>query len=273
MPEQFFLGISSGVLCVIFGIYDKLVESILGIFKNFKENFFYLLPFASGGFIGIFLLGKALSFLLNTYPMQTKYTFIGLILGSMPLLLKKINSVQRFRIHYSLYTIVAFIIGLFTVILEKNISSNVLNQNSNLMDMLFLNQLPTFLPILLLFVSGFFMSIGIVVPGVSSTLILMCFGIYDIYLQAISTMNLTILIPLGIGVLVGGIIVLKIIKYLLDNYYMQTFYSIIGFTLGSVLILYVPLSFDFTGFVSILLLILSFYIAGLFEKENAKIEK
>lgn len=38
-------GISSGVFCVIFGIYEKLVNSILNLFKDFKNNFyfFYLL--------------------------------------------------------------------------------------------------------------------------------------------------------------------------------------------------------------------------------------
>ena len=96
----------------------------------------------------------------------------------------------------------------------------------------------------------------------------MCFGIYNIYLDAISVMNLTILVPLGIGVIIGGIIFLKMIKYLLDHYYMQTFYSIIGFTLGSILVLYVPITFDFIGLISIILLITCFYIAGLFEKHT-----
>ena len=30
-------GISSGVFCIIFGIYEKLVDSILNIFKDFKK--------------------------------------------------------------------------------------------------------------------------------------------------------------------------------------------------------------------------------------------
>ena len=38
-------GISSGVFCVILGIYDKLVSSVLNLFKDFKKNFLYLLPF------------------------------------------------------------------------------------------------------------------------------------------------------------------------------------------------------------------------------------
>ena len=32
-------GISSGVLCVIFGIYEKLLDSILNFFKDIKKNF------------------------------------------------------------------------------------------------------------------------------------------------------------------------------------------------------------------------------------------
>lgn len=262
-------GISSGVLCVIFGIYDKLVESVLGIFHDFKKNFIYLLPIALGGFVGVLLFGNILNLLFVYYPMPTKYAFIGLILGSVPLLIKKINTEHTFKLHYLIYTVIAFGIGLLAVILEKYISSNILNSNSELFNTTITsNSMPSLFATLLLIISGFFMSIGIVVPGVSSTLILMCFGIYPIYLDAISTMNLYILLPIGVGVIIGGLIFLKIIKYLLDHYYMQTFYSIIGFTIGSVLVLYVPITFDFIGIISILLFIVSFYIARLLEKNS-----
>lgn len=88
-----------------------------------------------------------------------------------------------------------------------------------------------------LIISGIVMSIGIVVPGVSSTIILMLLGIYPIYLNSVSTLYLPVLIPITIGVVIGSIIFMKIIKYLLDKFYTQTMYSIIGFTLGSVFIL------------------------------------
>ena len=79
-------------------------------------------------------------------------------------------------------------------------------------------------------------------------------------------MNFAILLPIGIGVILGSLLFLKIIKYLLDNYYLQTFYSIIGFTLGSILVLYTPITFNGIGFISILLFIACFYIVNLFEK-------
>ena len=47
---------------------------------------------------------------------------------------------------------------------------------------------------------------------------------------------------------------------------MPTYYAIIGFTLGSVLVLYNPIYFDFAGFVSILLFVVGFKVAGKLEQ-------
>ena len=68
-------GISSGVLCVIFGIYEKLVNSVLGIFKDFKTNFKFLLPLCIGGFVGVLLFGNSLNFLFAKFPMQSNFAF------------------------------------------------------------------------------------------------------------------------------------------------------------------------------------------------------
>lgn len=262
-------GISSGVFCVILGIYDKLVSSVLNLFKDFKKNFLYLLPFGIGAFIGIVLFGNLLKFLYTSYPMQTKYSFIGLILGSIPLMIKDVHKSRAFKKKYILYTIIAFLIGTIMVILEKNnfslgsifgITSNSLLDNFSGAN-IYANSLKTYLFIA---VCGFFMSIGIVVPGISSTLILMCFGVYAKYLEAVSSLNILFLIPLCIGVCIGGIIFLKLIKFLFDEFYIQTFYSIIGFTLGSILVLYEPIGFDIAGIISILLFLVCGYIANLF---------
>ena len=53
-------GISSGVLCVIFGIYENLLNCVLNFFKNIKENFKYLFPIGLGSLIGIVLFGNIL---------------------------------------------------------------------------------------------------------------------------------------------------------------------------------------------------------------------
>lgn len=107
-------GISSGVFCIIFGIYEKLVDSILNIFKDFKKNFAFLFPIALGGIIGVLLVSKLLKFLFATYPMPTNFCFIGLIIGSMPILFKKANNKSGFRLHYLLYFLFTFLIGVLS---------------------------------------------------------------------------------------------------------------------------------------------------------------
>ena len=101
-------------------------------------------------------------------------------------------------------------------------------------------------------IAGFAMSIGVVVPGVSSTIILMLFGVYEIYLSSISNLYFPILIPMGIGLLVGGIFFMKVTKFLIENFYAKTFYTIIGFTLGSMLVLVPRLDFDLNTIIYIL---------------------
>ena len=221
-------GLSSGVLCVIFGIYETLLNCTLNFFKNLKYNFKLLFPIGLGSFVGVILLGNILKYVFYAYPVQTKFMFIGLIVGSVPELLKKANSKKGFKFGYLIYFIFSFSIGILLVFLEKNLnfSENNISQFS----------------FTYLLISGFFMSAGVIIPGVSSTLILILMGVYDAYLLSVSSLYIPFLLPLGIGLIIGSFICMKLVKFLLDNYYSQTFYCIIGFTLGSIFVLYPGIS-------------------------------
>lgn len=221
-------GISSGVLCVIFGIYETLLNCALNFFKNIKYNFKLLFPIGLGTLVGIILLGNILKYVFYAYPVQTKFMFIGLIIGSVPELLKKANSKKGFKLSYLIYFILSFSVGVLLVLLEKklNFSENNISQFS----------------FAYLLISGFFMSAGVIIPGVSSTLILILMGVYDAYLLSVSSLYIPFLLPLGIGLIIGSFVCMKLIKFLLDNYYSQTFYCIIGFTLGSIFVLYPGIS-------------------------------
>lgn len=244
-------GISSGVLCVIFGIYDKLVNSILEFFKNWKENIKFLFPIILGVGIGVILFGNLLKTLFNLYPIPTKAAFLGLILGCVPSLFKVANSKNGFRLHYLFYTLLSFVFTTLLLILENNFTNNTLTKSSNA---------------LFLVLSGFIMSAGIVVPGVSSTVLLMILGTYGTYLDAVASINITVLLPMGIGLIVGGLLFLKLTQYLLKNYFAQTYYTIIGFVLGSLFILWPGFTFDFMGIISFVIFIICFYIGKNFEK-------
>ena len=88
----------------------------------------------------------------------------------------------------------------------------------------------------------------------------MILGVYSTYLSALSIVNMTVLLPIMIGAGIGSFIFMKIIQKLLNKYHAQTIFGIIGFSLGSVLILYPGYSLNLESFVSIILLILGFII-------------
>ena len=241
-------GVSSGVFCVIFGIYEKLVDSVLNLFKDFKKNFVFLLPIGLGSFLGIVLFGNVIKYFFNSFKFQACYAFIGLILGTIPALFKQVNFDKCIQLKKLLPLIISFSIGVLLIVFENHFDFN------NIVLYFIYN------PFYLIF-AGFIMSIGIVVPGVSNTIILMCLGVYSEYLSAIASVNLRLLIPLAIGVFLGSIVWLKIINILLKKYHQATFLAIIGFILGSIFVLYPGFSFDLAGLVSIIIMIISLILS------------
>ena len=233
-------GVSSGVICVILGIYEKLLDSVLNILKDFKKNIKFLLPIGLGVLIGMVLFGKVLNYLFYAYPIQINSTFIGLIIGSLPALIKETKKESKFRLQYINFLLVSLIIGVSMIVLEKRMAVSSGSEFS----------------FLYLVFSGICMSIGIIIPGVSSTVILMLLGVYSAYLTSIAGVYLPVLIPMGIGVFIGSLICMKLIKVLLDRFYMQTYYSIIGFTIGSAFIMFPGITFDITGLISLLCFLL-----------------
>lgn len=250
-------GISSGVLCLIFGIYEKLLDSILNFFKDVKNNFKFLFPLIVGGSIGIIIFSNVLNFFFINYESLTNSIFTGLILGCIPSLIKqannhnnKITNGKFIKIVNFTLLIFATFIGFLMVYIE-NSSYLSFNQNYNFIYLVF---------------AGFMMSIGVIFPGVSNTIILMLLGVYNIYLSAIANLNISILIPIAIGLIIGSFIFMKLIKFLLDNYYSQTLYTIIGFTIGSIFILFPVLNFNVESLYLLLIIVITFFISKYFSK-------
>lgn len=233
-------GISSGVFCVIFGIYEKLLDSILNFFDDIKKNFKFLFPILLGIGFGVILVGNFLNYFFYRFPIQTKSLFVGLILGTLPALFKELHTQTQKKVTKSyswIFFFFAFLLGIFCIFLEKKIATPILLENINFF---------------YLVLCGFLMSIGIVIPGVSSTILLMLLGIYPIYLSSVSNLYLPILIPIFIGALLGCFFFMKLTKFLLDHFYVPTFYTIIGFTIGSIFVLLPPFSSLLDIFIGIL---------------------
>ncbi len=96
-------GVSGGALAVIFGLYDKLANFIAHLSKNFKENLLYFLPVGLGGVAGILVFSRLIEYLFNFYEIEVRYAFVGLMLGTLPSVVKQANALKINILFYSLY--------------------------------------------------------------------------------------------------------------------------------------------------------------------------
>lgn len=99
--------------------------------------------------------------------------------------------------------------------------------------------------IFILFLIGVIAAATMVVPGISGSFVLMLLGFYKPILNTVSSItnfdllahNMSILIPFGIGVVIGIILIAKLIEFLLKKYEITTYYAILGFIISSILVL------------------------------------
>lgn len=248
-------GVSGGTLAITLGLYERIISTITHFFSNFKENVKFLLPIGIGAIIAILGLSKLLTFALGNYKIETVMFFIGLILGGVPILLSKVKIKNAKPINIFWFILTFSIVVLFAILSpgNTNVSLEVLN----------------FKQILLLAIVGIIAAATMVIPGISGSFVLMLLGYYEPIVKTISNLtnfnnishNLLILIPFGIGIVLGIFIIAKIIEWLLKKYEISTYYGIIGFVLSSIISIFIPLSgFTFTNVsVGLVLMIIGFY--------------
>lgn len=243
-------GLSGSVLLVILGLYQKVINTIGNFFKDIKNNFKFLLPIVLGAGVGIVLFSKIVDYLLGNFEMYTRFAFLGLILGTIPLFYKEVKK-EGFSKKYYINIVVAFIIGIVLFTCNKGMFPKIENPN-------------LFQSILL----GFAVAGSSIVPGVDSAVILSTLGLYELYVSSIANLEMTILLPAGLGLAIGVILISFIMNKLIKNYYTATFSIILGLFLAivpNVLTESCALGFNIQSVVSIIICIVSFVFSMVFE--------
>lgn len=238
-------GVSGGTMAVVLGLYDKLISSINNIFKDFKNNFIFLLQIGIGAGLGILLFSKLLSYLLNTYSNQTNFFFIGLILGSCPLLFNKAREKKSRPVDYICFVIGFGILALMAIFKDVEGTSAIIRELSG----------SVFLQLTL---AGIVAAAAMILPGLSGSFILLLMGLYNTIVTAVSELNVMLLIPVAIGVIIGIVSMTKVIGWLFEKYTQQTYFFILGLVLASIFSIYPGFAFNMTGVISIVTLIIGF---------------
>lgn len=235
-------GVSGGTMAVILKIYDKLIFSISNLYKkeSLKESIKYLMLIGIGAVSGILLFSKFIEYTLNNFPTSTNIFFAGLIAGSIPMILNKTKITKKI----SISSIICLIISLTLVILMKFLSPEESTQIITTLN------LASFLK---LFIASIFSAGAMIIPGLSGSFLMLIFGIYQTILSAVSNINILILMPVGLGCLVGILGCAKIIEKLFLKYSSQTYCAILGFMIGSIFIIFPSLKFDLTIIINLIL--------------------
>ena len=225
-------GVSGGTMMVSMGIYDTIIWSINHLFKQFKKCVITLLPYLVGMVIAILAGAIGLKAAFAEFPLPTNALFIGLILGSLPFILHEMKGTK-----IGWQGILLFIVFFALVVMQK-----VLEGDGNAEIVL------SFGEVLKLFLLGVIASATMVVPGVSGSMMLKTFGYYEpIVTGAIPDLlsgltggdwsmvlhNVGILLPFGIGIVVGFFGIAKLIAFLFKHWKGWTYCGILGMVMAS----------------------------------------
>lgn len=207
-------GISGGVLCVVFGIYTILMEFLADPFRKMKTHLPKLLPVIIGIVIGFLGIAGLLSFVLDRYPAPSVCLFIGLISGMLPSLWREAGQQGRSKGSYISLLIAAALI--FTLLIGLKVLS--------------VEIAPNFFWYLF---CGFCLALSVIAPGMSFSTLLMPLGLYEPFVDGISSFDFGILIPAGIGALATVILFAKAVDSLFKHHYSVSFHAIVGVVIAA----------------------------------------
>ena len=219
-------GISGSAIAIIMKVYDKMMYSFSNIFKRFKVCFVFLIPIVIGIVAGFGIGFVLVKLLLENIPFITICFFVGLMVGTFPILFKEIKG-EKATINRKL-----LFVGGILVPIGITLISMVADGNNSLFGLNFGHYI-------LFLVLGVLISLTQIIPGLSATVLLMMFGYYTAILEGVGTELFTnfdlllVYLMLGLGFVIGILLFSKVINRLLEKQRTPFFFTICGLSIGS----------------------------------------
>ncbi len=241
-------GVSGGTIAVVLRIFDRLLNAINHFFSDIKKHLRFLIPLGLGAVVGILAFSVLIEYCLERFSLPTCGFFAGLVAGSVPLLFNIARSKQdRTKSPFVYYaaTLVAFA-AVVLLALQKApeaVASEAINSPALLTKVFF---------------GGILAAAAMVIPGVSGSFIMVLLGLYPVIIRNIAMLKdflqtrdvsilvqvIVFLIPLGLGVLLGIILIARVIGFLTERFHTLTYYLILGLIFGSIFGIFIdPLTY------------------------------
>lgn len=215
-------GVSGGVLAAIMGIYARLLSFMAHVRKNFKRDFLYFLPIGIGGIVGIGVLSKPLEYLLANYQMIVLWGFAGTIFGTLPTLVRESTSqtkLDKIDIIWFLSMLIGG--GLFLYFMSEILGTIPANFFGFI-------------------IAGILIALGVLVPGLSPSNLLIILGLYTPMLKGFKTFDPLVFIPIAIGGIISLLTFSKAMESLIKHHHSRVYHFILGIVLASTILILIP---------------------------------
>ncbi len=209
-------GVSGGVLCVIFGIYRPMMALFAHPFKTLRRYYKMFIPVMLSGILGFFLFAKVLDVIFVKYELYATCLFIGLIAGTLPSMFG--DAVKHGKSRGDIPSLIIGFAVLFSILIAVRIGNAGSCIEPNAWWYL---------------VCGIFWGLSIVVPGMTSSSILMSLGLYMPMTAGIASLDMGVIIPWCIGLAGTILLMAKIINRLFERFFSQASFCVIGIVIAS----------------------------------------
>lgn len=208
-------GVSGGALCAVFGMYRPLIETIADWKTGLKKYGFMLAVFVVGVGIGFVGLSGIVEMLLEKNTTLVTCAFVGFIAGTFPQLWRDAGEKGRAK-----KDVVALVIGfaamLAVLYLLKSQSSVTIAPN--MIGYIF---------------CGVLWGLSFIVPGLSSSSLLLFFGLYQPMLAGIAGFDFAVLIPMGIGMAACVLLLSRAVNWAYQKNYALISHTVMGIIIAT----------------------------------------
>lgn len=212
-------GISGGVLCVSFGLYQPMMSLFAHPKKNFATTFPQLFPAGIGWLLGFFAFAKLITLFFSADSSLATWLFIGLIMGTFPGLCKEAGKQGRNRASW-ISLLVSFLVLAVSFLLIGRLSG--LHITPNLLWFGF---------------CGVLWGLSLVIPGMTSSSTLIFLGLFEPMTAGIAAMTPGVVIPMLLGVLVTVLLMARLVSDMFERHYALAFHAVLGFVAASTLVI------------------------------------
>ncbi|MBQ8310315.1 MAG: DUF368 domain-containing protein [Clostridia bacterium] len=208
-------GLSGGALCAAFGLYQPIIEVLSTPINALKKHWFMLVFVGGGVVIGVVGLAGLADWLIAQNAMVVYCVFAGLVLGTVPELFADAGKKGRGRSSYvslggCFIILLALLIWLrfgIGVRIEAGVVGYLL--------------------------CGVLWGLSFIVPGLSSSNIIMFFGLYEPMMKGIKALDFAVILPMGVTMVICLLGLSQVMKLLLDRFYSVVLHGVIGTVLAT----------------------------------------